>query len=311
MSLDNSEMRVRHIVVKIILNEKIFPGAFLNDEEANVKIIRANSDNDTLTVDAKINKISGWQQSDCVVTISGMLIEDINAIIKINPYTLNYQNFVSKIEVYAGYDLDKNKYPPLVYKGDIYEASPDFNAASRSRPLTIKSINGWGLTGLMADNTSIKNQISLIDLFKLLASKFEDHSVTILGADGYQVENVLFSGSALQQMQQACAAYGFQFHNDDETLLISPIGKPMREQVLTITSDDNLLGYPMPQTLGVAIRVRFNPAIQFGQKINLVTSMEGYEGLWWVNGLSHHLTNRDRDWTSTLQLNRNSITEGA
>lgn len=311
MSLDNSTMRVRHIVVKIILNEKIFPGAFLNDEEANVKIIRANSDNDTLTVDVRINKIAGWQNSDCNVTISGMLIEDINAIIKVNSYEVDIQTFVSKIEVYAGYDVDEQGYPPLAYKGDIYEASPDFNATNRSRPLTIKSINGWEQSGVMADSLVIKDRISLVDLFKLLAANFKNSSVKIRGADGIQVENVVYYGSAMQQLQYACADYGFQFKDDDGTLLISPIGTPMREQVLTITSDDNLLGYPMPQTLGVAIRVRFNPAIQFGQKINLVTSMEGYEGLWWINGLSHHLTNRDRDWTSTLQLNSYNITEGA
>ncbi len=311
MSLDNSEMRVRHIVVKIILNEKIFPGAFLNDEEANVKIIRANSDNDTLTVDAKINKIAGWQNSDCTVTISGMLIEDINAIIKVNSYTVDVQTFVSKIEVYAGYDLDQQGYPPLVYKGDIYEASPDFNAQNRSRPLTIKSILGWEQSGMIAQSLTIKEQTSLTNMFQLLAANFKDCSLVLTGAENKNVQSVMYEGSALQQLQQACADYGFQFKYDDNTLLISPIGEPMRSYVLTISPDDNLLGYPMPQTLGSAIRARFNPAIQFGQKINLVTSMEGYEGLWWINGMSHHLTNRDRDWTSTLQLNRFKFTEGA
>lgn len=306
------EMRVRHIVIKVILNEAYAPR--FQDESgqpANVKIIRANSDNETLTVDVKINKISGWQGSDCTVTISGMLIDDINAMTKVNNYLFFVQQDISNIEVYAGYEVNEDGYPPLVYSGAIYESYPDLGAANKSRPLTIKSLLGWEQSGVIVGSFVEKNQIPLKELFEKLASNFKGCSTIISGADDQQVEGIIFQGSAMQQLQAACANYGFQFKLDDNVIKISPIGEPMMQQVLTISPDDNLLNYPMPQMCGVAIRVRFNPAIQFGQRINLITDNEAYAGLWWVNGMSHHLTNRAREWESTLQLNRFNITEGA
>lgn len=306
-------MRIRHIVVKVILNEKVFPAQVDdNGQPANVKIIRANSDNETLTLDVKINKISGWQGSDCVVTINGALIDDINAMTKVNNYTVNVQTAISNIEVYAGYDVNAEGYPPLVYAGAIYESTPDFGNENKSRPITIKSLLGWEQSGVVAQSLSVKGVMSLTDLFNALKQNFpSDCSLNIVGAENQNVQDPLYEGSAVQQMQQACYEHGFNFKWDDKQLKIAPFDQPMVKQVLTISPDDNLLNYPMPQNGGVSIRVRFNPAIQFGQQINLITSATAYEGLWWVNGMSHHLTNRGRDWVSVLQLNRFNITEGA
>jgi len=305
------EMRTRYILIKVILNEAISPAIFSeNGEPENIKIIRANSDNETLTVDVKINKISGWQGSDCVAVINGALIDDINAITKVNNYVSFVQTDISNIEVYAGYDVDSNGYPPLVYSGAIYMATPDFNNENRSRPLTIHSLSGWEQSGVLAPSASIKEPMKLVDLFKQIAKNMPNYSLTIEGADDQVVQGVVYLGSAIQQLQQACADYGFALKLDDKILRISPLGQPMVRQILTISPDDNLLGYPIPQNVGVSIRVRFNPAIQFGQIINLDTSVEAYKGQWYVNGMSHHLTNRGRDWVSVLQLNRFNILEG-
>lgn len=314
-------MRIRHIVVKVILNKDVFPAQVDdNGQQANVKIIRANSDNETLTLDVKINKISGWQGSDCVVTINGALIDDINAMTKVNNYNVDVQTAISDIEVYAGYEVGANGYPPLVYAGAIYESTPDFGNENKNRPITIKSLNGWEQSGVVAQSLSVKGVMSLTDLFNALKKNFpEDCSITVIGAENQIAKDPLYVGSAVQQMQNACYEHGFNFKWDDKQLKIAPSGQPMVNQISTISSDevftispdDILLNYPMPQNGGVSIRVRFNPAIQFGQQINLITSATAYEGLWWVNGMSHHLTNRGRDWASVLQLNRFNITEGA
>jgi len=310
-------MQIRYIVIRVTLNDKVYPSQVdENGQPANVKIIRANTNNDTLTADVRINKLSGFTQSDCTAIINGMLIDDINAMIKVNSFTTDIQTPVSYIEVFAGYEVDADGYPPLVYSGDIWESSPDFNAENRSRPLIIKSLLGWEQAGKTADSISIKDKISLSSLFQLLANNFNTPlnpvSLSLQGTENQYAESVVYSGSALQQLQQACADYGFSFKWDDSTLLIAPIGEPMREQIITISPDDNLLGYPTASGISLTARVRFTPAIRFGTRVKLDTSIEAYStGYWYVNGLSHHLTNRDRDWTTTLQLNRFFATEGA
>lgn len=300
-------MRTRHIVLKIILNDKVYPSS----NGSNIKIIRAKSDNESLTVSVMVNKVAGFQQSEAIATINGMLINDINALIKVNSYLTDVQKPVSKIEIFAGYEVDSDGMPPLIYKGDIYTSTVDFNNPNRSRPVLIKSILGWEVSGMLANALVIRDNTSLKTLFETLAKNLPEYSTVIIGADNQQVNNVLYQGSALQQLQSACADYGFQFKLDDTKILISPIGQPYVNQLLTISKDDNLLGYPIPSNLSCAIRVRFNPAIQFGQQVNLITDMEGYSGVWYVNGLSHNLTNRGREFSSTLQLNRSSITTGA
>lgn len=306
------KMQNRHIVVRVTLNLDIYPTSpAINGNPPNVKIIRANSDNDTLTADIRINKVSGFVGSDCTATIYGMLIDDINAMLKINSYEADLQTPISDIEIFAGYEVDVNGYPPLVYKGAIWESNPDFNAENRSRPLIIKSYNGWEQSGNLSPAYIVKNKIPLKTLFEELAAKFTGCSTVISGTDGQFAESVIFEGSSWQQIQQACANYGYAFKLDDNVIKIAPIGQPMVKQVLTISPDDNLLGYPTSAGFTATIRTRFNPAIQFGMLINLDTSVEAYQGGWFINGLSHHLTNRDRDWTTTMQLNRYSSKEGA
>lgn len=302
-----NEMLSRYIVIKAILNTKVFPGT----NGSNVKIIRASSDNESLTVSANINKISGWQGSDATVIINGMLMQDINALIKVNSYITDVQQPVSKIEIYAGRTIDSAGLPPLVYKGDIYSCSVDLNNPNRSRPIIIKSILGWEASGVLANALTINSGTSLKTVFQTLANNLPGTTAIISGADNQQVNDIVYQGTAIQQLQQACNDYGYQLKIDDDKVLISPIGEPMVKQILSVSKDDILLGYPIPQDLSCSIRVRFNPVIQFGQKINVITDMEGYGGEWWVNGMSHYLTNRGKDFNSVLQLNRFNIQSGA
>lgn len=305
---DTNIVLTRHIVVKIILNEKTYPAT----DGSNVKIIRAESNNDSLLVQAVINKVAGWQSSEATITIHGMLMDDINALIKVNNYEQDQYKFVSKIEIYAGYEVDSKGMPPLVYIGDIYTSAVDLNNPNRSRPVTIRSQKGWENAGIVIAPTVVADKsISLKSLFETLAKNFNGYSAVITGADNKQVDHIQYQGTALQQIQSACADYGFQFKQDDTTLLISPIGVPYIEQIVTISSQDILLGYPTPGNFWCSIRVRFNPAIRFGMRINLITSLEGYEGIWWINGMSHNLTNRGREFSTVLQLNRYSQTQGA
>ena len=301
-------MRTRHIVVKLILDDGEFPSNANNDstQPRNVKIIRANSDMNSLTVSCNINKQSGFMQCTCDLVIYGMTIDDCNAFARYNPPT-QLALLKNHIEVYAGYDVDENGFPPLAYAGQVFKAYPNFNDSSRSRPLVINSMMGIVDQNTIATTTNPKGTIALNDLFSSMVSKApkapQKYVYKGRNINGI-VQNAVYSGSWLDQLRQCANDHGYQAKLDGYNVMVSPIGQNYIDDIYILESDNGMLGYPALAEYGIDVRMRYDPNVQFGQKITVQNSAFTLANkTWFINGIITTLESRGRRWESMLKLN--------
>lgn len=297
-----SDMLTRYMAIKLILDSGQFPSAPSDTGvPQNVKTIFANSDQNSLTVNATITKASGLEPNSAVLTIYGMTIEDCNQFSRFNQtYPLNlYEN---AIEIYAGYSVDANGFPPLVYKGQVYLAGGNFN--DPSRPFTIVSYSGIYNQNLISSITNPQGDVALDTLFQGIVQKSPDNLTYQSNGVKGNTNCPIYSGSWISQLNYACKDYGYQFKLDDDKVLVTAINNAYSENLLTINKDTGMIGYPIIVDLGIDVRYRFNPSVQFGQKVKVESTLQQLaNGTWYINGMSHTLQNRGAKWESAFKLN--------
>jgi len=302
-----TELRTRHIVIKFILDENTFAaGTDKEGNPLNVKIIRGNSDSNSLTIEANINKTStSFMQSSATVIIDGMTVDDINTL-SLMQFQVGVNEGYNIVEIYAGYDLNSDGLPPLAYRGQIYAAYPDYNNANRSRPFKVMSL--YGITYQNADDNghiSVKGEVKLEDLFKQIASQFKGLQFVGNNLFGYSSTNPRYEGTPVQQMDKACADYGYHWKADDTSILVAPKYQPFYpNEIIEISSDNNMIGYPTAVPYGFQVMVRYTPYLKFGQVVKIKSLMPfANNGAWYINGIQHILTNHSNQFMSILQVN--------
>jgi hypothetical protein len=278
-----NELYTRYLEVHLILNTGSFKGG-------QVKIIK------DLTMDITLSKQSGFMNSTADITIFGMSIDDINAFTRIN--TVPIMNYQNTVEVYAGYSLNSLRIPSLVYRGQVKSAMPDFN--DPSRPFKINSQVGVFAQNQISSPINIKGGVPLQQLFANIATAFNLNAPK--GVSG-NANNPIYTGSAVHQLNSLAKDYGLKAKIDDKDLLVAGSGKFYRDEIIEISVDNNLLGYPVGEEFGISCRVRFNPLIRFGQKVKLKSYAKWATGEWYINGLTTTLQNRGAKWESQLMLN--------
>lgn len=279
----------RYLAVKLILQS----GAFANGDQ--VAIIQGTNESN-FTLDITIQKQSGFMQSTADITIYGMSIEDINSFIRINTVPImNYQNWV---EVYAGYRLNNNGLPSLVYRGQVKSAMPDFN--NPSRPFKINSQVGIFTQNQVASPININGTQPLQSLYTNFAKSL---GLAYNGQLTGNANNPIYQGSTVHQMNQLAKDYNLKTKIDDNDLLVAQKGQFYRNHETLISADTGMLGYPVGAEFGITVRTRFNPVLRFGQKVEVQSYAKWATGNWYINGITHTLQNRGAKWESDLQLN--------
>jgi hypothetical protein len=306
-------LKTRHIVIELVLDKQQFP----NSGGSNTKIIRANSDNSSLTVKATINKSVGQMNSSANVSIMGMLNEDIDVLDKLiyNQGVPLYKD--NKVLIYAGYTLDDNNYPPLTYVGDIYLGGVDRN--NPNRPFIIQSIVGYYSDNVLLKPISVKGSIPLTNLFSNIVSNAgEDFIYTPNNVTGF-AENIAIYGNFKHQMTMSTRPNGYKWMQDDKYILVAPVNSEFRltPDPILINYQTGLLGYPVTASMGIQCRTYYNPQVTYGSLIDLESNTQfvnengELQKRWYVNGLNIELENRGSLWESTLSLNNVLYTTGA
>lgn len=300
-----NNLNTRYLTIKLILDNGIFPDSTTNGVGSNTKIITANSGSGYLACEVVVNKMIGFLSNEAYITIYGMNLQDINTFSRANiqnPFTLYVAN---RVEIYAGYSLQANGLPALLYSGQVLTAAPDFNG--NNRKFNIHSLiagvtqNGFSLP------TNPTGTVALNDLFQNMINRFPNtlaykpNNVT-----GVAV-NPLYEGSALQQLQQATSDYGYQMMLDNNTVYISPKDTPFNTATYILSGDNGMLGYPILEDMGLSVRMRYDPAVSIGSQIKLISLMDivkqSKDNIWWVNAMQIFLQNKESKWETVLKLN--------
>ena len=295
----SNELKTRQLVIKLILKDGVFAG--IN----NIKIIK------DLTMNVNISKVSGLMPTTASVIIYGMLDTDIKLLSRLQLFA-GQQLPTNIIEIYAGYELDAMGMPPLAYKGLIWTGGVDKN--DPDHPFRIYSLN-YGLATTSIASTEIKGEIGLNELLKTMVSKF-NAQVTSSEKLVYSPNNVVAvvkdqsynGGSIVDLMTQVCAPYGYIVQLSYPYLLVYKNGDSPTKKTVTINKTNGMLGYPVPEDLGISCRVRYNPNIDWGYQVTIDSTVV-FVGIdnheitsWYINAMSTTLQNRGDKWESTLKL---------
>lgn len=316
----------RYLFIKLILDQGIFEST-----QSNTKLIDGSPNG--LTMEVMFSKSTGMLITNAMVTIFGMLNSDIKQLTKLQYFTGSYLP-TNSIEIYAGYELNDDGMPPIVYKGQIFTAFVDRN--NPSRPFKIMSQDMFALGNTNLPNIEAKDTHLVKDLIKEILTNYKTQTgIELLYqpiniTNDLQINNFSTTGSLRNQLDQLTTQVGVQYKIDEPYLVVYNMNENPNTQELTISKYNGLLGYPMVEPLGISIRVRFNPMIRWGAKIKLLSFsnltindvelgnqekdlgvedpyVDTLETLklteWYINELVAVLQNRGKAWELRLKLN--------
>ena len=236
-----------------------------------------------LRVVATIQKLGPPGAATADIQVYGMTPDVMNTLSTLGAPIGIFRN--NQITVTAG---DAINGMAVVFKGLIRNAwqnldsQPDvfFNFIAQSnfdnamKPATPLSVNSAS-----ADVATLMNGLAT-----QMSRTFENNAVTAKIAYPY------YAGTALEQAQALARDANIEMFDDGTTLAIWPKNGGRQKAIPTISPATGLIGYPQFQDQGMKFRSLFNPSIQFGNFIQMQSSIQPACGRWYVNKLSYNLS---------------------
>ena len=193
---------------------------------------------------------------------------------------------------------------PTVFQGTIYSAYGDYDQQPNV-PMVFYCVSGGGAVVSKANANSFQGTTSVATIMQTLASamkfNFENNGVTAT------LSNSRLGGTLFDQAAKVArdAGIGWGIINGT-TLSIWPLGGSAASlsavPMVAAPPLGEMIGYPGYTQQGIIVRTLFNPQIQFGGKIQVVSSLPQATGTWAVNKIDHHLESmvRNGQWKSTI-----------
>lgn len=318
-----TKLKIRAIKIILILELGSFP-----EGGVNTKTIYGASLPGYLHIEANVQRMPGLFNNSLVAVIYGMTTEDCIAATKFNPLQVQYYN---QVQFYAGY-IDVAPQPdgtydqaqvtaamdqlPIYYQGEILVAAPDFN--DPNRPFVIQStLACQSLVTLLPPTNSHSPQNfsavvqSMISSYNSSGQQIQ-YSLQFTTLDT-TVNNANYSGSFLQQLQQMCNDYNYQYRitfsatsPNNQQIEITNLGITSGAVSQVLNADNGMIGYPVVLPMGVGVKEFFNPNRSINDSINLETyltplssAVAGVYSPWSITSILQ--TNGDA-WESMLTL---------
>jgi hypothetical protein len=253
-----------------------------------------------LRISAKIVKTGYAGMSMCELRVFGLPPTVYNSLVSI--YSTPQYAQRNTIAVSAG---DSSTAMSQVFIGQIQIAQIDLN----SQPNSILTVVAQSCLLQALQPTvplSYPEGISIASTMNTIAGvmglRFENNGVTGILPKQY------LPGTPRQQALTVIKASGIKWNGgDDGVLAIWPAtgSRTSLDLIPTISYEDDLIGYPSYSNIGIGIKTRYNPNVQYGGQVTLVSSLKvtGMNGNWTVYGLAHTLESEmpDGQWMTEIQ----------
>ena len=238
-----------------------------------------------LRIECEVEKGGHPSKNSCKLKIYGMVQDDMTKLTMVvtdRPLAVR-RNFV-KIEAGDASGL------ATVFTGEItsayasYQQPPNLHFQLEAiegyypavKPTSPKSYNGT------ADVSALMS-----DLASQMGYEFEDNGVNV------KLSNPYLHGTAFQQASKIADSANIEFGVDNNVLFIAPRGSARKKtlEVPLISAETGMKGYPIFDKKGLRIETLYNPNVQLGGLIKVITSiMSAQKNPWRVHGLHHHLS---------------------
>lgn len=260
-----------------------------------------SSDNNRITLQGyrssvNIDNAGGVQMSELRAQIYGVSQQDINSIT-----TLRWRpEFIidNKIEVTA---IDGTA-ETLVFQGNIvnawgdYQNMPDVFLMIQARAVLLpqlKAVPPRSIRGPV-DVASVMAQIA-----RSMELKFENNGVDV------QLGDIYLANTDLEQAKELAEMAGIWMYPDLGVLAIAPRNEPRGSTIAVVSALSGMVGYPTFDATGVNFSMLFNPAVQWGARIKVVTDIKQAAGEWIVTSMGYRLESEKPNgvWMMTVYAN--------
>jgi len=281
--MPNTSFIKRRMQINLTLNA----GSF--GDGGNSKVIT------DLAMKATIEKLGPPDFAKASVEIYGMDRDEIQMLT-----TLNYIPMMTKrhyINIYAGDDVTGLS---EVFAGSIVSASGDFSNPEVAFKIEAE-VGFWGRVKAQGPNVITCSQ----DVASFISScaSLADMTFTNEGVSAQLKEGDVFNGSPVEQARQAANKVGAELLIDDDEMILLPKNGNRTGDMLLISRDSGLLGYPAISANGIEFKAIFNPAFRFAGLLELQSAVPKTSGVWRIVKLTHKISAnnpKDGSWESEI-----------
>ena len=264
LSFDNKRLK---ITIQLGAEKDAF------DDDGNNTIVF-----DGLRTSCNINYGNGAVMPNAQIRIYGLNLENMMKLLRVQWNTK--ESLQNLIKVEAG-DSTKTS---IVYMGNITFAKPDFGGAPNVA-LVIDSNTAIRHQLMPVPARSFEGEVDVADAIKLICNDmgyiFENNGVTVKLSNPYQ------PNTALQQIQSLANAADIDLYIEQNIVAIAPRDVPRNIEMPVIKPDSGLIGYPVPDLIGVQFSCLYDPALRFGGLCEIQNSIIAQcNGQWRVFGMS-------------------------
>ena len=247
-----------------------------------------------LAMTATVEKLGPPDFGKASVSIKGMKLEDMEQLTTLAFYPLmTNRNYIN---IFAG---DGERGLTQIFAGSIVNASADLSSADKIFKIEAQ-LGFWGSVQPCSPN-AVKGTQSAASFIESMAIKsemnFENQGLNTT------ITNCVFNGSPVQQARQCALQVGAELLIDDEKMILKPQNEGRKGNVIELSKDSGLLGYPNISQSGIECKAIFNPGFQFGGLFNLKTIVPKCSGTWRITRLAHNISANDPStgqWESSI-----------
>lgn len=241
-------------------------------------------------------ELSGLRCSVDISRAGGIQLADAN--VRIYGAPLDVMNRLTVLQVYAYAQVNKNIMTitagdemsggAVCFQGTVREAWADASAMP-DVVFAISSFANLHDVGKSATPTSYQGSVDVSTIVSGLAQQmgfsFENSGVTS------QIESPYLPGTFKDQLRRIAQAADINLYVDDvqRTVAIWPKGEARDGQMLKISAATGMVGYPAFTQYGLQITTLYNPALNYGRKIQVESDLTAANGTWVIANVTHNL----------------------
>ena len=275
----------KQIEVRMTLGEGMFTGG------GNTKIVNG------LATKCKISKPGLPDKNGASVQIFGMLPEDMAQLTTLNFRPLQVQK--NLIQILAG---EVGGPLSVAFAGEMTSAFADYNGAP-DLVFKVEALAGYYPSITPAPPLTIRGSASVEGIVSAIAKEigyqFENFGVTAA------LLNPVLNGSPIEKARAVCRNAGVQLFIDDNKLRIAPAGGFVGTgEPVSLTAESGMIGYPTFGADGIKVKGYYQPELELGGRIHVVSVVPRATGDWIISKLDHYLEanvpNADNAWHSEM-----------
>ncbi|KVS50705.1 hypothetical protein WK39_27990 [Burkholderia cepacia] len=188
-----------------------------------------------------------------------------------------------------------------IFVGTIVSAVPDF-AGSPEVSFVVNATSGFFERIQAAPPNSYPGPQDVASIIGGLAKQagfaFQNHGVTA------KISGQYLGGTLMDQIERVAGATQTLVLLDQQVVHIWPNGGSPDFPEVTLSPETGMKGYPTFTTTGIEVSCEWHPALLFGTKVNVASSVPMASGTWQVQRANHDLSTLTPDgpWFSILNL---------